>query len=189
MTEVINKQRVISSWDEILRLVGSLQQGWVTASLMIQKLQAYPRQHPLMMALQEYGKLISTLQTLRWYEDDYTRRRVSRQLNKGEAIQSLREHLFYANQGKVKGKSDEQLLHQVECLNLVTNIVIIWNTLYMSKAVEQLREEGSPVDDADLKHIWPTRSEHLNVHGRYQFNLDAIRKHRKLRKLRQPKEF
>ena len=31
MTEVINKQRVISSWDEILRLVGSLQQGVVQA--------------------------------------------------------------------------------------------------------------------------------------------------------------
>lgn len=189
VTEVINKQRVISSWDEILRLVGSLQQGWVTASLMIQKLQAYPRQHPLMLALQEYGKLISTLQTLRWYEDEYTRRSVSRQLNKGEAVQSLREYLFYANQGKVKGKPDEQLLHQVECLNLVTNIVIIWNTIYMSKAVEQLREEGYPVDDEDLKHIWPTRSEQLNVHGRYQFNLDEIRKNRKLRKLRQPKEF
>jgi TnpA family transposase len=188
VTEVINKQRVIASWDEILHLVGSLQQGWVTASLIIQKLQAYPRQHPLMLALQEYGKLISTLQTLRWYEDEYTRSSVSRQLNKGEAVQSLREHLFYANQGKVKGKPDEQLLHQVECLNLVTNIVIIWNTIYMSKAVKQLRSEGYPVDDEDLKRVWPTRLEHLNVHGRYQFNLNEIRKNRRLRELRKPKD-
>jgi len=89
----------------------------------------------------------------------------------------------------VKGQPDEQLLHQVECLNLVTNIVIIWNTLYMSKAVQQLREEGSPIDDADLKHIWLTPSGHLNVYGRYQFNLDEVRKNRKLRKLRQSKEF
>jgi len=188
ITEVINKQRVINSWDEILRLVGSLKQGWVSASLMIQKLQAYPRQHPLMLALQEYGKLISTLQTLRWYEDEYTRRSVSRQLNKGEAVQSLKEHLFYANQGKVKGKPDEQLLHQVGCLNLVTNVVIIWNTIYMSKAVKQLRQEGYPVEDEDLKHVWPTRSEHLNVHGRYQFNLNEIRKNRRLRTLRKPKD-
>lgn len=141
-----------------------------------------------MLALQEYGKLISTLQALRWYEDVYTRRSVTRQLNKGEAVQSLKSHLFYANQGNVKGKQDEQLLHQVECLNLVTNIIIIWNTIYMSKAVEQLRLEGYPVDDEDLKHIWPTRSEHLNVHGRYQFNIDEIRKSRKLRKLRKPKD-
>lgn len=32
VTEVINRQRVINSWDEVLRLAGSLKQGWVTAS-------------------------------------------------------------------------------------------------------------------------------------------------------------
>lgn len=187
--DVINQQRVINCWSEILRFAGSLKKGWVTASLLVQKLQAYPRKHPLMIALQEYGKLLSTLQTLRWYEDIHTRRRVTRQLNKGEAIHSLKSHLFYANQGKVKGKPDESLKHQVGCLNLVTNIIIVWNTIYINKAVEQLRAEGYPVDDEDLKHVWPTRFEQINVYGRYQFNLDEVRKNRKLRELRKPKDF
>lgn len=187
--DVINQQRVINCWSEILRFAGSLKKGWVTASLLVQKLQAYPRKHPLMIALQEYGKLLSTLQTLRWYEDIHTRRRVTRQLNKGEAIHSLKSHLFYANQGKVKGKPDESLKHQVGCLNLVTNIIIVWNTIYINKAVEQLRAEGYPVEDEDLKHVWPTRFEQINVYGRYQFNLDEVRKNRKLRELRKPKDF
>jgi TnpA family transposase len=29
-------------WDDLLRLAGSLKRGWVTASLFISKLQAYP---------------------------------------------------------------------------------------------------------------------------------------------------
>ncbi len=189
MDKSIDNQLILNNWDEMLRLAGSLKKGWVTASLIIQKLQAYPREHPLTRALQEYGKLMTTLQILRWYEDIYTRRRVSRQLNKGEAAHSLRTHLFFANQGKVKGKLDEQLKHQVGCLNLVTNIIIIWNTIYLHKAVEQLKAEGYHVHDEDLKHIWPTRFEHINVYGRYQFNIDDIRKNRELRNLRQPGDF
>lgn len=88
-------------WDEILRLAGSIKQGWVSASLIVQKLQAYPRQHPLMRALQEYGRLLKTIHILRWYSDKQNRRRLNRQLNKGEALHSLRSELFFANQGKV----------------------------------------------------------------------------------------
>jgi TnpA family transposase len=42
----------------MLRLAGSLKRGWVTASLFISKLQAYPRQNVLTRALQEYGRLV-----------------------------------------------------------------------------------------------------------------------------------
>jgi TnpA family transposase len=35
--------------------------GWVTASLLVQKLQAHPQQNALAAALQEYGRLARTL--------------------------------------------------------------------------------------------------------------------------------
>ncbi len=60
--------------------------GYGSASLFVQKLQAYPRKHPLMRALQEYGRLEKTLFILRWYADIATRKRVSKQLNKGENL-------------------------------------------------------------------------------------------------------
>jgi TnpA family transposase len=69
LLETINSPRFLAHWDEILRLVGSIKKGWVTASLIVQKLQAYPRQHPLMRALQEYGRLLKTIHILRWYTD------------------------------------------------------------------------------------------------------------------------
>ncbi len=53
------------------------------------------------------------------------------------------------------------------CLNLLTNCIIIWNTVYMTKALEQLEAEGYALDRRDLKHIWPTRSEHINLQGKY----------------------
>lgn len=182
---VINKERICHHWDEMLRLAGSLKMGWVTASLIVQKLQAFPRQHPLTRALQEYGRLIKTIHILRWYADETNRRRLNRQINKGEALHSLRSHLCYANQGEIREQQDEQLHNQVGCLNLVTNAVIVWNTVYIEKVVQQLKQEGQFPGDEELRHIWPTRHAHINVYGRYHFKLEDVRQKRPFRSLRQ----
>ena len=61
ITGRINRQRVLEWWDAMLRAAGSMQLGHVTASLLVQKLQAYPQQNALAQALQEYGRLVRTL--------------------------------------------------------------------------------------------------------------------------------
>jgi TnpA family transposase len=94
-----NRQRVLDWWDEMLRTGGSLKLGWVTASLLVQKLQAYAQKNALAQALQEYGRLVRTLHVLCWYGNPEDRRRVMRQLNKGEALHDLRSYLVIANKG------------------------------------------------------------------------------------------
>ena len=60
----------------------------------------------------------------------------------------------------------------------------------MNKAIKQIRQEGYPIDEEDLKSIWPTRFGHINVYGRYLFNRkEILRKNRKLRQLRKPSLF
>ena len=70
-------------------------------------------------ALQEYGRLIRTLHVLRWYANNEDRRRVMRQLNKGEALHDLRAYLMIANKGN-RRKRGEELVNQASCLNLPT---------------------------------------------------------------------
>jgi len=180
----INRQRILDWWDDMLRAAGSVKLGWVTASLLVQKLQAYPQKNALALALQEYGRLARTLHVLRWYTNHDDRRRVMRQLNKGEALHDLRAYLMIANKGYLRRKRGEDLVHQASCLNLVTNAVILWNTVYMAAAVDQLPQEGYPVQESDLAHIWPTRYEHINVYGKYHFNLEEARGREGLRPLR-----
>ena len=183
----IHRQQVLDWWDEMLRLTGSLKLGYVTASLMVQKLQAYPQQNALAQALQEYGRLVRTLHVLRWYTKNEDRRRILQQLNKGEALHDLRAYLMIANKGQLRRKRGEELTHQASCLNLVTNAVILWNTVYMTAAIEQLKQEGYPVQESDLAHVWPTRYGHINVHGKYHFNIEEAQSRKGLRPLRQPR--
>jgi len=84
----------------MLRVAASLKRGWVTASLFIAKLQAYPRQNDLALAFQEYGRLMRTIFILRYLQSDSDRRRITVQLNKGETLNGLRQFILFANEGK-----------------------------------------------------------------------------------------
>jgi TnpA family transposase len=61
----------------------------------------------------------------------------------------LRGFLFLANEGKIRRRYYEEQLNQASCLNLVTNAVVLWNTVYMKAALDQLKAEGHPVDDVE----------------------------------------
>ena len=87
---------VTEHWDDLLRVGGSLKLGHVSAALLVARLQAGSRQHPLAKALVEYGKVLRTVHALRWFTDEAFRRRIGRQLNRGEAIAHLSPAHFEA---------------------------------------------------------------------------------------------
>jgi TnpA family transposase len=131
LTGRVDLTRPLERWDDLVRVAGSLKRGYVTASLLISRLQAYPRQGQLTKLLQEYGRLIKTLFVLRYLHDAALRRRVHAQLNKGEKLHDLRKFLFFAREGMVTQKYEEGQTNQAACLNLLTNAMIVWNTVYM----------------------------------------------------------
>src|SRR5262252_5759468 len=58
--------------------------------------------------------------------------------------------------------------------------------VYMAAVVEQLKQEGYPVQDSDLAHVWPTRYAHIRVYGKYYFNVEEVHARKGLRPLRTP---
>ena len=162
---------IVERWDELLRVAGSLKLGWVTASLLISKLQAGARENVLSRALRDLGRLVKTQFILQWIESEDYRRRIHRQLNKGEALHALRRFLFFAHEGKVQRRQADQQTNQVLCLNLVTDAIVTWSTLYMNAAIEQLRAEGSIGSDVGLGHLSPALYGHINPYGKYRFEI------------------
>jgi TnpA family transposase len=179
----IDLPRLLEGWDDLARVAGSLKRGYVTASLLISRLQAYPRQGQLTKLLQEYGRLVKTIFVLRYLEDEALRHRIRAQLNKGEKLHDLRKFLFFAREGVVSQQYEEGQTNQAGCLNLLTNAVIVWNTVYMQAALHALRAEGYPVREEDLGHLWPTRFAHVHRYGKYAFNIEAARTRTGLRPL------
>ena len=76
---------------------------------------------------------------------------------------------------------------QLGSLGLVTNVIILWNTIYTDMILDQLRQEGYPVNDQDVAHLSPLIHAHLHTLGRYSFALPDDVARGEFRQLRDPK--
>jgi TnpA family transposase len=156
-------------WNDLLRVGATLKSGWVTASLLISKLQCYPRQHHLTTLLQEYGRLVKTNFILRYLQSPGLRRRIHGQLNKGEQLHALRSWLWFGGDGHLRRKQEEAQQETAGCLTVLTNLVVVWNTVYSQEVLKSHQATGHTVNEEDFEHLSPARFAHINRLGRYTF--------------------
>lgn len=72
----VNRKLIVEQWDEMRRVASSIRHGTVSASLLMRKLAAYPRQNQVARALTELGKLERTAFLLEYFRDESLRRRI-----------------------------------------------------------------------------------------------------------------
>ncbi len=184
----LNVKLITSQWSEVLRLATSIKQGTVTASLMLRKLAAYPRQNSLSAALRELGRLERTLFMLAWLENPELRRRVHIGLNKGEAKNALARAVFFNRLGELRDRSFENQRYRASGLNLVVAAIILWNTVYLERAISTLRSLGKDIPETLLPHLSPLGWEHINLTGDYVWHANRRVVKGGFRPLRNPKE-
>jgi len=158
---------VTAQWEEVLRLAASIRHGTVTASLIIRKLASYPRQNSFHAALREVGRMERTLFMLEWMQDPEPRKRVQVGLNKGEARNALARAVFFNRQGELRDRTFENQRYRASGLNLVVLAIILWNTVYLERAINALRQRGITFPDALLPHVSPIGWAHINLTGDY----------------------
>jgi TnpA family transposase len=134
---------------------------------MLKKLSAFKRQNRLDMGLAEVGRIERTLFTLDWLESPELRRRCQAGLNKSEARHALAQAVFVHKQGRIADRTLQNQEHRASGLNLVIAAIALWNTLYMQRAVEHLRERGVAAPDELLAHLSPMSWAHVGLTGDY----------------------
>ncbi|MBG6060060.1 TnpA family transposase [Cryobacterium sp. MP_M5] len=163
----VNTALIRTHWPEILRLAASIKTGTVSASLMLRKLGAYPRQNSLARALRELGRLQRTRFILDWLQSPDLRRRTTAGLNKGEARNALARAVFFNRLGEIRDRSFEQQRYRTSGLNLVTAAIVLWNTVYLDRAIQALQSADAGVDPELIQHLSPLGWEHINLTGNY----------------------
>ncbi len=81
----------------------------------------------------------------------------------------MRVFLWFGGDGLIRRKQEEAQQEVVGALNLVTNLVVLWNIVYLQQVVDALRAAGINVRDEDLARLSPARFKHLNQLGKYTF--------------------
>ena len=62
------------------------------------------------------------------------------------------------------------MMNKASCLSLLSNAVVLWNTMKMEQVVQNLRAGGATVADEHLRHIWPLQRHHIVPNGVYFVN-------------------
>ena len=177
---------VEQNWDDLLRLAGSLKLGTVQAAGLIRTLQTNDRPTRLARALEEWGRVVKSLYLLSYIDDEAYRRRILVQLNRGESRHQLARAVFHGKRGELRQRYREGQEDQLGALGLVVNVIVLWNTIYMDAALNQLRAEGFDVRPEDVARLSPLGFEHIDMLGRYAFTLPDAVARGELRPLRNP---
>jgi TnpA family transposase len=154
-----------------LRVAGSLKFGTVSATEIMRVLQRGNQPSTLAKAIGELGRIAKTLYLLNYVDDEDYRRRILTQLNRGESRHRLARAVFHGRKGEIRQPYREGQEDQLSALGLVVNVIVLWNTLYMDKAVKSLQAGGSIVNDEDLARLSPLGNAHINMLGHYFFEL------------------
>ncbi|HDV1802359.1 TPA: Tn3 family transposase, partial [Escherichia coli] len=138
----VDLSKIESHWDEMMRVAGSLKLGTIHASELIRSLLRSTRPSGLAQAIMEVGRVNKTLYLLNYIDDEDYRRRILTQLNRGEGRHAVARAICYGQRGEIRKRYREGQEDQLGALGLVTNAVVLWNTLYMQEALSHLRSTG-----------------------------------------------
>ena len=134
-------------------------------------LQAAEKKTGLAKALTELGRIPKTIHMLYFIGDPEYRRALLTQLNKQESRHALSRRVFHGNRGEIRKRYREGQEDQLGALGLVVNIIVLWNTLYIEKVLERLKEEGAEPSTEDVKRVWPLIHKHIKFLGTFSFQL------------------
>lgn len=104
---------------------------------------------------------------MRYIHDDAMRGRVQLRLNRGEyRHDQVGRCLFFANRGEFHAGDLDEIMNKASCLSLLSNAVLVWNTVPISEIVERLRVAG---EYTDLARVSPLCYAHIIPNGTYNF--------------------
>lgn len=170
----VDLARIERHWEDILRIIGSIHAAAVRAYDVIRMLSRDARPTPLGDAIAHYGRIAKTLHILRLADEPGYRRQIKSQANLQEGHHSLARKIFHSRNGQLYQRYQDGMEDQIGALGLVLNALVLFNTRYMDAAVNQLRADGFDVRGEDVARLSPFVRHHINMHGRYSFQLPGL---------------
>jgi len=130
-TDLIGEQ-----WDSLVRVASSLRNRTAPAHVVLKRLSNRASADRLAKALTMLGRVLKTNFILRYLHEQDLRYRIQLQLNRGEFRHKLARRLFFADRGEFRTGDYEEIMNKATCLSLLSNAVVVWNTVHIAKIVD-----------------------------------------------------
>jgi TnpA family transposase len=159
---------------EMLRVVLSIGAGRIKPSTILRRLATHSRKNKLYFAFRELGSVVRTAFLLEYLSDAELRRTIQVATNKSERFNQFVQWVAFGGGALAsEGVRDEQRKF-IKYNHLVANLLIYHNAVTMTRAIQELMEEGYVIDPALVACFTPYQTEHFIKFGRYTLNRGRV---------------
>jgi Tn3 transposase DDE domain len=92
--------------------------------------------------------------------------------------------VFFKRLGEMRDRSFENQRYRASGLNLVTAAIVLWNTVYLERAIQAIKDHGETWMKISCNTCRPLGWEHINLTGDYVWRQTRRAEKRKFRPLR-----
>lgn len=130
--KTINETVVRDNWDDLLRLVATIELKENTVFDIFRRLNSHSRQHALYQTLKVFGQIAKSLFILRYVDDLALRQAIEKQTNKVELANRFARAVVVGNPLDYTQTENEEQEIAEACNRLIRHSIICWNYLYFT---------------------------------------------------------
>lgn len=171
----LNLDWIVEQWDRMGHFYASLENGHVTASTALRRLNGFTGKNHFYRANRELGRLFRTEHTLLFMSDPALRQRNRRGLLKGEQIHALARDIKMGKRGRINQRDWLEQRHSCSCLTLVMACIIYWQAKEVNRVIQEHMPDDEDIDLALIKHISPIAWENVILYGEYILNRSKVK--------------
>jgi TnpA family transposase len=172
--DVIDWQLIQTHWQDLMRVVLSIQAGKLLPSTLLQKLGSYSHKNRLYKAFRELGRVIRTVFLLEYISDRSLRQEITACTNVVEGYNHFLDWIFFGKQGIITENDPEEQEKRIKYLDLVASAVILHNAVDISLVIQELNAEGVKIDRSMLATLSPYLTRHLKRYGDFVIDLQSV---------------
>ena len=171
---VVDWSLIQTHWQDLMRVVISIQEGKVLPSMLLRKLTTYSRKNRLYQAFQAVGTVERTIFLLRFISEVPLRAIIQRTTNKTEQYHHFEDWITFGLHGAMLDNVYEEQDKRIQYTGLIANCLMLDTMLELTAALNALAREGRMPTSAEVAGLSPYQTRHLKRFGRYELDLAAV---------------
>src|SRR5260370_37808881 len=171
---VVEWDLIQTHWQDLLRVVISIQEGKVLRSILLRKLTTYSHKNRLYQAFHALGTVERTAFLLKFISDVSLREVIHRSTNKAEEYHNLEDWITFAFRGIIFDNVYEEQEKRIKYTGIIANCIMLDNTIEISAALNTLAKEGCIPTIDELAALSPYITRQIKRFGNYELDLSAI---------------
>ncbi len=157
---------------DMLRVALSIKAGRISASSILRRLGTYSRKNKLYTAFRELGRVVRTAFLLDYLNDKDLREIIQAATCKSESFNRFANWILFGEGGLITKNNRDEQRKVVKYNHFVANCLSFYNVVNITKIINDLVDEGYPVNQEMVGGLSPYLTAHFNRYGDYRLEFN-----------------